>query len=261
MTPGPTVMSGPWDVAGPEDAPGIVFVHGTRLTRSMWRTQMTDLADAYRVVAVDLPGHGTRADETFSLDAAADVVAAAIRDAAGGRAVVVGLSLGGYVGMHLAARDPGLVRGLVLSGATAEPVGWRSVPYQALALVLERVDARGLDALNRWFFRTRFPAAIADPIIAAGFWYRGGAAALRTIIGERFAPRLAAFDGPTLIVNGAYDVVFRLSAGTFARAARRPRRVRLGGAIHLANLDRPVGFGAAIRSFMGSLDGIDGPLD
>lgn len=256
MTPRPAAMA--WDVAGPEGAPGIVFVHGTRLTRSMWRTQMTDLADTFRVVAVDLPGHGTRADDAFDLDAAADGVAVAIRDAAAGRAVVVGLSLGGYVAMHLAARDPDLVRGLVLSGATAEPVGGRAIPFQVLAIALERVDARWLDALNRWFFRTRFPAAIADPIIASGFWYRGGAAALRTIIGERFVPRLAAFDGPTLIINGTWDVVFRLSAATFTRAARRPRRVRLRGAIHLANLDRPAVFGAAIRSFMASLDGVEG---
>ena len=47
-----------FEASGPVGAPPIVFVHGTRLTRSMWRAQTEDLQDAFRVIAVDLPGHG-----------------------------------------------------------------------------------------------------------------------------------------------------------------------------------------------------------
>jgi len=246
-------MTTTWDVAGPPEAPAIVFVHGTRLTRSMWRAQMIDLADDYRVIAVDLPGHGARADEPFTLDSGADAVAAAIRAEVGAPAVVVGLSLGGYVAMHLAARDPDLVRGLVLSGATAEPVAWRALPYRALGVALERLPIRWLDAANHWFFRSRFPADIGDPVIQGGFWYRGGGAAVRSLVGERFAPRLAAFGGPVLLLNGAYDIPFRVSVRVFARAAPQARRVRLAGAVHLANLDQPRAFSAAVRGFMATL--------
>ena len=105
--------------------------------------------------------------------------------------------------MDVAAAAPERVRGLVLSGATAEPTGVRSVPYRGLAWVLRRLDGPRLDALNRWFFRTRFPASIAEPIVAGGFWSSAGADALRSLAGERFAPRLAAYPGPTLILNGA----------------------------------------------------------
>lgn len=248
---------GSYDVAGPEGAPLIVFVHGTRLTRSMWAAQLRDLAGPFRVAAVDLPGHGTLAPVPFSLDAAADQVAAVIATlspAEDRRAVVVGLSLGGYVGMHLVGRRPEVVRGLVLSGSTAEPVAWRSLPYRGLAWVMEHFAGRRLDALNAWFFRTRFPPDIAEPIVAGGFWYAGGAAALRSLVGRSFVPRLAAYDGPTLLLNGTWDLPFRLSARTFARAAQRPRRVRLAGATHLANLDRPLAFDAAIRRFMAALD-------
>ena len=70
----------------------------------------------------------------------------------------VGLSLGGYVAMALAAREPGPIRGLVLSGATAEPVGPRSLLYLALAGVMDRVEDERLDRLNAWFFRARYPA-------------------------------------------------------------------------------------------------------
>lgn len=236
------------------EGPAIVFVHGTRLTGSMWAAQVAALADTYRCITIDLPGHGALADRTFTLDSAADVVARSIEATTDGRAVVVGLSLGGYTAMHLAARRPELVRGLVLSGASAEPVGWRSVPYRALAAAMDAFDGPRLDALNAWFFRTRFPPAIAEPIIASGFWSAGGADALRALVGERFAPRLAAYPGPTLLLNGSLDVAFRLSVGTFARAAQDARRVRLAGATHLANLDRPGAFNAAIRSFMAGLD-------
>jgi pimeloyl-ACP methyl ester carboxylesterase len=248
-----------YDIDGPADGPPIVFVHGTRLSRTMWRAQMDDLRDTYRVVALDLPGHGRLADRPFTLTDASDEVALAIEEAAGGHAVVVGLSLGAYVAMDLAARRPELVRGLVLSGATAEPIGLLATPYLALAWVMDRFDGPALDALNAWFFRSRFPLAIADPIVVGGFWSAGGAQALRAIVGERFAPRLAAYPGPTLIVNGEWDLLFRLAAGTFANAARDPRRVRLGGATHLANLDRPAAFSFAVRRFVEGLPEPDRP--
>jgi pimeloyl-ACP methyl ester carboxylesterase len=248
-----TAPDDPYDVDGPADGPPIVFLHGTRLSRAMWRGQMDDLRDTYRVVAVDLPGHGAMAGQPFELATASDHVARTIERAAGGRAVVVGLSLGGYVAMDLAERRPELVRGLVLSGATAEPVGLLAAPYLALAAAMDRLDGPALDALNAWFFRTRFSPAIADPIVAGGFWSAGGAQALRGLVGQRFAPRLAAYPGPTLILNGDLDVLFRLTVRSFVQEAVDVRRVRLRGATHLANLDRPRAFSLAVRRFVEAL--------
>jgi pimeloyl-ACP methyl ester carboxylesterase len=242
-------------LAGPPDAPAIVFVHGSRLSGAVWAPQQAALAGEFRTIAVDLPAHGMRSREAFTLDRAVEVVAEAILEhASGERAVVVGLSLGGYVAMALAAREPERVRGLVLSGATAEPVGLRSLPFLALAGVMEHIDDQRLARLNGWFFRARYPPAIADGIIASGIWSTGGAAAVRAVIGERFLPRLAAYPGPTLILNGELDLPFRLGAPAFAAAARDARRVRLTGATHLANLDRPAAFSEAVRRFATSLD-------
>jgi pimeloyl-ACP methyl ester carboxylesterase len=94
------------------------------------------LATTHRVIAVDLPGHGSRGAETFTLPAAAAAIAAAIDAEAGGRAVVVGHSLGGYAAMDLAARSPDRVRGLVVSGASQEPRGRWSPAFRALAWFL-----------------------------------------------------------------------------------------------------------------------------
>ena len=235
---------------GRPDAPAIVFLHGTRLSRAAWTPQLDALGDEFRAIALDLPGHGARAAERFTLDRATDVVVAAIRErAAGGRAVVVGLSLGGYVAMTLAARSPELIRGLLIAGASAEPAGIRVLAFRTLAAAMARVEQPSLDRLTAWFFRARYPAAVAEPIVAGGFWSAGGAVALRALFDERFVPRLAAYGGPVLILNGEYDLLFRLSAPTFAAAAKDARRVVLAGALHLSNLDRPTAFNHVVRDF------------
>ena len=74
--------------------------------RTMWRRQVAALeAAGVTALAVDLPGHGARMDERFTLDGGV----AAIHDgvaALGGRALVVGLSLGGYLAVeHRAQHD------------------------------------------------------------------------------------------------------------------------------------------------------------
>jgi pimeloyl-ACP methyl ester carboxylesterase len=243
----------PYDVTGPADAPAIVFIHGTRLTRKAWTPQMTDLFDEFRTIAIDLPGHGVLAGVPFTLSGASDRLAEIIDREAGGRAIVVGLSLGGFVAMDLAARSPERVRGLVIAGASAEPTGLRRLAFRALAWGLATLDGPRLDALNRWFFRARFPPAIAEPIIAAGFWSTGGAAALRSIIGQQFLPRLAAYPGETLVIEGSLDLPMRLMERTFVRTARHGRLVRIAGASHLSNLDRPAAFSDAVRRFARSL--------
>ena len=240
----------PVTTSGSVDAPAIVFLHGTRLSRAVWTPQLAVLGNEFHAIAMDLPGHGERAAEAFSLEAAVEAAADVIRRrASGGRAVVVGLSLGGYVAMALAAGHPELVRGLVVAGASADPIGINALPYRALAGALSRLRTSRPDRLNAWFFRWRYAASISDPIIAGGFWPTGGAAALRSLVGQRFGLQLAGFQGPTLIVNGQYDVMFRLTAPRFAATSRKVRRLQIRGATHLSNLDRPAAFSHAVREF------------
>lgn len=246
----PDLGGQPWEATGPVGAPAIVFIHGTRLTRTSWRGIASRLGGTYRCICIDLPGHGALADRRFTLDAAADAVEAALADEKIGRAVLVGLSLGGYVAMATAARTPQRVRGLVLAGATAEPAGPAAAAFRLFAWALGVAPQRPFDALNTWFFRRRYPPEIAEPIVTAGYWSRGGARAVRTLPRTSFRDRLLAYGGPILVVNGDLDFVFRLGERSFLRGVANVTRRTLRWTTHLSPLDRPDAFSAAVRRFV-----------
>ncbi len=244
----------PWTASGPEHAPALVFVHGTRLSRGYWSPQVRRLSEAYRCVVLDLPGHGARAAERFTLEAAAAGVAEAIEEAVpGGRAIVVGLSLGGYVAIEAADRYPDLVAGLVLAGCSAEPTGPAAATFRALAWAQERVPRRALRAVNTAFFRVRYRGPVADAIISGGFWWDGGAQALRSLLPRRFLERLGRLWTPVLILNGAFDPMFGPGGEPWAAACRNGRAEVIPWAGHLSSIDRPGTFSARVAAFARSV--------
>ena len=249
-------MSSSYTAVGPPDAPALVLVHGTRMSRGMWHPQLAALQGGFRVIALDLPGHGALRDRRFDWDEAVEEIARVIDEAAGGRAVVCGLSLGGYLAIDLAARYPERVAGLVISGASAEPSG-RVFPVAIrwLARVMDRTSAPRLDRFNRTWFRQRYPPATANAILAGGFGYEAGAAALYELIGRDARAAFAAYPGPKLILNGQLDLPFRLGQRGFRKAARDARVVVLARASHLANLDRPSAYSSALARFAADVFG------
>lgn len=229
------------------------------MNRTYWTPQVEALSGACRIIAVDLPGHGQLERERFTLPAAVAVVRAAIESERPGAAdrvareglpptVIVGLSLGGYVAMALAAEAPGIADALVLAGSTAEPTGRRAHPFRALALAYDGAHRLVFDRLSASFIRRRYPGGLGDLLVTSGFAYRGAAEALRSLAGEPFLPRIAAYPGTVVLVNGSRDVAMRPGERRFLARTRRGRLVTLPGAYHLSSLDRPAEFTAVIRS-------------
>lgn len=104
-----------------------MFVHGIRTSSAIWAVQAAAMEQAgHRTVALDLPGHGVRQDETFTLTAAMHTIDEAVGTCAE-PPLLVGLSLGGYTCLAYAADHPGRVAGVMLSGCSTEirgkPVG------------------------------------------------------------------------------------------------------------------------------------------
>ena len=106
--------------AGDPAGPPVIFIHAGPLSSKMWQPQLERLPDLY-CIAPDLPGHGeSRSLGPFNLKDAARRVADLIREKVpGGKANVVGLSLGGAVLMTLLNNDPDVVERAMVSGAAA----------------------------------------------------------------------------------------------------------------------------------------------
>ncbi len=249
VAPGDGAHADPgYSVAGPEDGLPIVFVHGIRMNRGMWKPQMTALQDEFRAIAVDLPGHGVYRASPFSLEACCEYLARAVREAAGGRALLVGLSMGGYVSMAFSARYPELLHGLVLSGASAQPTGPWVWAYRAGGVAAQALPEGLLSVANAAWLRLQF-GRIAEPAIRRGFGFRCAADAVREIAGRDFLTLVAGFEGPVLLLNGARDLLFGRDLSRFAATIGDSEVQVLAGAGHLSSLQRPEAFSAAVRRF------------
>ena len=242
-----------WDVVGPANGPPIVFVHGALMGRAVWRPQVDALSDRFRCISVDLPGHGSQRDVPFELDEAADGVIRAIDEAAGGRTVLVGLSLGGYVAITVASRHPEKVRGLVIAGSTREPTGASRIAFELYAAALRLAPESVVRTLALAYFRRRYGRVVAAAITAGGHFARGGSRAVRRIAGSRFRERLVAYGGPILVINGTLDLVFRIGAGRFLAGVPGVTNRVIPRAGHLSNVDRPEVFTALVEEFVATL--------
>ena len=92
-----------------------------------------------------------------------------------------------------------------------------------------------------------------------GWLFKGGTRALVAALGMSFIPRLAAYPGPTLIVNGEDDGLFRRGEEAFLAAAKNGRLVVIPGTGHLVNEEQPAAFDGALRRFAAEVAGAGPP--
>ncbi|WEO79076.1 alpha/beta hydrolase [Cryobacterium sp. SO2] len=218
----------------------VLLVHGIRSSAGMWRHQREQLALAgHPVLAIDLPGHGTRLGEEFTAARALAAIDAGVR-ALGGRVLLVGLSLGGYWAIAYAARHPDRVLALVAAGSAAEPNGPGLAGYRLLARLIHRLPDRGL-ALHTFLVRRMLPPAGAADALAGGVALEVMDAGLLATGTLTPLADLRAYPGRVWLVNGVWDQ-FRVHQQRFLSAARHGTLVTVPGAGHLVSLHRPHAF-------------------
>lgn len=227
----------------------LLLVHGSRLSSSQWAPQVPLLRDEVGLTLVDLPGHGTRVDETFTLARCVEVVDEAVRLVPADVAVVlVGHSLGGYAAMAYAAAHPGALDGLVLAGASAVPTGPGAAVYRGVAALTDRVGPERMTRVNDRVLRRLYPPERVDPVIAGGYFFDPTAAAWREVMARCRPSMLARVRCPVLLLNGRYDQL-RIGARAYLRACPTAREEILPRAGHLSTLDQPVAFAEALLRF------------
>jgi pimeloyl-ACP methyl ester carboxylesterase len=240
----------------------LVLVHGSRLSAAQWAPQVTrlaaepDIADWLEVLVPDLPGHGARSDEPFTLERAVGAVAAAVEaGTTTDRVVVAGHSLGGYVAAAYAATYPRRLDGLVLLGAAATPRGAGAAAYRAVAALTERAGPDRMTRVNTRVLARLYPPDLVESVVAGGYWLTPTRAAWRDVMAHCGPHQLREVSCPVLVAGGAYDQLM-LGARRYARTAPHGRVVRIPGAGHFAGFDRPDEVTAMLLAFVrGVADG------
>ncbi|GGT45815.1 lysophospholipase [Streptomyces purpureus] len=227
----------------------IVFVHGTRFSAGQWSTQVAALHDEFPVTAVDLPGHGERTAEPWSLSAATEIIASAVGALDRGPALVVGHSLGGYASLEFARQRPDRLRGLILAGASASTRGPWTAPYRWVTRLVPRIPADRLARWNDQLLRRLYPPHVVEATIRSGYAFHTLPAAWDEVLGRFDAGAMRHVKAPVLILNGEKDSLFRAGESDFARAHPRARVELIPRARHLANFDAPDAFTDAVRRF------------
>lgn len=126
-----------WECAGPPDAPTLMLIHGVTVTAELnWGKAFAPLSRHFRVVAMDLRGHGDGipAGWRFRLEDCADDVAALAEVLALDSFVAVGYSMGGMIAQLVARRHAPMVSGLVLCATARNVLGSPAERLAALAL-------------------------------------------------------------------------------------------------------------------------------
>jgi pimeloyl-ACP methyl ester carboxylesterase len=243
------------DVAGPAGAPAILFLHGIRSDRNQWALQAQSLSGEYRVISMDLPGFGVSVGVPFTLERAVAEIERVIDEAAGGRALLVGLSLGGYSAMEFASRHPEKVSGLTLASCSVNPHLLLALSYRLTAFA-RRLAARSPAARSTGHLLGRaLPRRLSAIIARCWVRMRGRPTGTAELLDIDFTAKIRSYTGPVLFVNGEDDLPFRAGEEEFMAAVRKGKLVVIPGAGHTANLDRPEAFNDALREFVSSVQG------
>jgi pimeloyl-ACP methyl ester carboxylesterase len=241
------------------DTPVLILIHGATGNGRMWDAVRHHVDPLWRVLAPDLPGHGARRSEAFTLQAAVDTVAELARSVAPAPVVLAGDSLGGYTALASASALPRQqLLGLVLAGSTANMVGGalRSLLVRK-ALVMGLGSLLGEARLAKLLAKDLRKWGIAEEDIQAqidaGLNHRVFPQAVQALRGIDFRPRLAAVEQPVLIVNGSKDKIFIDQEASFLAVARQATSHRFADCEHGVSLRRSREFAELLNGFLGKL--------
>jgi 2-succinyl-6-hydroxy-2,4-cyclohexadiene-1-carboxylate synthase len=238
----------------------LLLLHGFTGRGSGWGRHAAAFARRFRVILVDLPGHGRSGipvdPARASVERTAADLATILRRLDGAPASVLGYSLGARIALALAVDHPEVVRRLVLESPSAGIVeaADREARREADARLAADLEAGGVEAfVDGWERQSvfashaRLPARVAARLRAERLDNRpaGLATILRGAGQGSMAPlhdRLAGIHAPTLVIAGALDPAGRERAEVVAAGIPGSRLVLIAGAGHTPHLETPTAF-------------------
>ena len=235
-------------------APAVVLLHGFTHTGASWDPVVSALGERYRVLALDIRGHGSASARVpVALAGVLDDVASLAPD----RFTLVGYSMGGRIALHAALALPGRLERLVLIGASpgiADPAE-REARRRDDDRLADELEEMSIEQFARRWAQTPVLAGQPPDVAAAVHADRlrndpaGLAAALRGL-GTGVLPslweRLGEIRVPVALVVGERDEKFRAIAAQMSSGLREPEVILVPGAGHAVHLEAPEAVASAI---------------
>ncbi len=239
----------------------LVLGNSLGTSRDVWAPQIPALAARFRLLRFELPGHGRGPHDAppgpYTVAGLGAAVLALLDEHGVGRAHYCGISLGGMIGMWLAAHAPDRIAalGLCCTSAWLPPAsGWAARAAQVRAAGMASLTGQ---ALGRWFtppfLRSSPPATALAARMLEATDPEGYAGCCEAIAAMDLRPALAAVTAPTLVIAASGDPATPPSHGALiARQVSGARLTVVRGAAHLANLQAP---GPVTAALLGHLAG------
>ena len=139
-----------FETAGPSGALPVVLIHGFPFARAMWKPQVDVLSKQYQVVTFDVRGHGESevGDGQYSIEFFVDDLIAVMGKLKIDKAVLCGLSMGGYIALRAVERHPERFNGLVLCDTKSESDGNEAKIKRSASIQAVKKDGVGPFAEN-----------------------------------------------------------------------------------------------------------------
>jgi len=245
----------------------VLFLHGFPFDKSMWKGQMDFLKSSYRVIAVDIRGFGKSTDENnpLSIELFAEDLILFMDKLHIDKAIICGLSMGGFIALNAVGRFPQRFEALILcdTQCIADSVEGKEKRYAAI----DQINQDGVDGFNERFIKSVFhPHSLTNKvelvdglrkivfanskeIITAGL----------TALAERSetCSTLDAMYIPTLIICGREDEVTPLAQSEFMHRNIKGASLKvIDNAGHVSNLEQPNEFNRHLQDFLNSLKGV-----
>ena len=247
---------------GPPGAPVLVLGNSLGTSRAVWDRQIPALAARLRLLRYELPGHGgsPAVAGPYTIAQLGAGVLKLLDQYGIEHAAYCGISLGGMLGIWLAANSPGRIDalGLVCTSAYLPPAsGWLARAEQVRAAGMASVVEQ---SIGRWFT----PAfAAREPEVTAAFGAdlertdaAGYAGCCEAIAVMDLRPALGSVTAPTLVVSAAEDPSTPPAHGALIAGSIPGARLRvIRGAAHLASVSAP---GEVTAALLDHLEGASG---
>ena len=247
------------------EGPCLLLIHGFPLNRQMWQPQLSPLAKAgYRVIAPDLRGFGGSEASAggYSMDGFADDLIALLDALQIRRAVVGGMSMGGYILMNLLERHPERIAAacFIATRSSADDEAGRE-RRSAMAAEAERLGANPIIKIfAELLFAPQSAQTRPELIARVTSWMRdthpralaGGLLAMKDR--KDYTPLLPGFAHPSLVIAGAEDRAASPGAVELLTAGLPCCQSRIiAAAGHMVNMEQPEAFNGALLQLLNRL--------